>query len=157
MEEEKGIITVDYQVHMTYFYESAGSIGTDGCSVCVGIIARKTNGNHFCAHFSSSVIGNDDNFETIRSKAAEIIQKYLKNDDLEIMSCCTLNYSEKSSQAIFKGLVDAYGKKVRELNQGQGIFYKNGTIGIVTGSNIRGATLGPNDGDGPIDIPKLLK
>ncbi|KAN0037698.1 hypothetical protein ACTFIV_003052 [Dictyostelium citrinum] len=125
------VITVSYKVHMTYFSESASSIGTDGLGPCVG---------------------TDPNLPTITSKTTELINKYLKNADLTQMSCATGNMNDKSAKAIYQGLVNAYGSKVKPLVQGTGIYFKDGVVNVVQADTIKGIVEGPNDLNGPMDI-----
>ncbi|KAM9967469.1 hypothetical protein ACTFIW_001553 [Dictyostelium discoideum] len=146
------VITVSYKVHMTYYSESAGSIGTDGLGPCVGIIAKKTNGTTFCAHIASSIQGTDANLPSITTKTTELINKYLKNADLVEMSCATGNLKDKSATAIYKGLTNAYGAKVKALVQGTGIYFKDGAVGVVQAETIKGTVEGPNAFDGPMDV-----
>ncbi|KAN0041043.1 hypothetical protein ACTFIV_003579 [Dictyostelium citrinum] len=146
------VVTVSYKVHMTYYSESASSIGTDGLGPCVGLIARKTNGSTFCAHIASSIQGTDPNLPTITSKTTELINKYLKNADLTQMSCATGNMNDKSAKAIYQGLVNAYGSKVKPLVQGTGIYFKDGAVNVVQADTIKGTVEGPNDLNGPMDI-----
>ncbi|EAL65506.1 hypothetical protein DDB_G0283783 [Dictyostelium discoideum AX4] len=146
------VITVSYKVHMTYYSESAGSIGTDGIGPCVGIIAKKTNGTTFCAHIASSIQGIDANLPSITSKTTELINKYLKNVDLVEMSCVTGNLKDKSANAIYKGITNAYGAKVKALVEGTGIYFKDGAVGVVKAETIKGTVEGPNAFDGPMDV-----
>ncbi|KAN0040203.1 hypothetical protein ACTA71_012093 [Dictyostelium dimigraforme] len=146
------VVQVSYKVHMTYYHESTGSIGTDGLGPCVGIIAKKTNGSIFCAHIASSLSGIPSNVPIITAKTTELINKYLKNADLVEMSCASGNIKDSSATAIHKGLVDAYGTKVKALVQGTGIYFKDGAVGLVQADTIKGTTEGPSDDNGPMDI-----
>jgi len=121
------------------------SIGTDGCTFCVGMIAIMEDNSLWCAHFDCSLQGNTpEQFNTIKQDAYSVLKDALINQPIRLQACTTSKLT-LSTGAIWQGIQEFYADATID-NTKEGIYADaNGTIQTVGGAtNIAGNAVPAN-------------
>jgi len=113
---------------------AAQSIGTDGCTLCIGIVAILADGSKICAHFDCASPGNTAAQRTaIQAATLQILQTAMPAAPTSMGACTTANLNH-STGAIAAGIQQFFAATA--IHDTNGIYaLANGTIGTVTGSN----------------------
>lgn len=79
------------------------SIGTDNCSIGVGMIARMSDGSSWCAHFNCSLPGTLDQLAAIQAATFSTLSGALRSAPLSL-DACTGGQLKGGTAAIWAGI-----------------------------------------------------
>lgn len=79
------------------------SIGTDGCSLCVGMIVRMDEGSFWCAHFDCSPQGHPDELANIQAATFSMLASTLSGVPVSVDACTATQFNQ-STGAIWAGI-----------------------------------------------------
>lgn len=129
-------ITVDLLVEQGSLNTAtkAESIGTDGCTMCVGLVAIMKDGTKFCAHFDCASLGNTPaQIAAIQAATLAALRGAIPEVPSGMSACTTANLN-KSTGAIWAGIKEFF--EATSMNTTNGIYMlANGEIGTVAGNN----------------------
>ncbi|MBR7628942.1 hypothetical protein KAT72_07815 [Aeromonas popoffii] len=116
------------------------SIGTDGCTMCVGIVAVMNDGTRYCAHFDCASQGTPAQLPQITAFTFNVLNNNIAGVPVAMGACTTAN-PNMSTGAILAGIEQFFATTTRY--QTNGIYVDAaGVIKTVTGnSQVKGNTV----------------
>lgn len=147
------IINIDYQVFMTYGHAvpAATTIGTDGLGPCLGIVARRNDGQIFCGHLACSLAGLPANKDRIKAAAKAILLANVGAADAVGRVDCASSQNDPTMRWMFEAAQETYADV--GFQQGFGIYWNGAAVAVVDmATELSGAVKGPHDDAGPLDV-----
>ncbi len=111
-------------------------IGTDGCTMCVGVIVVETDGGQHCAHIDNGLsnVNREAAERQVELKAAGILADLPPKAKADKVGYCTTSKAA-DAVAIIRQLKARYGEKVTVEGNCNGICTQKGGIVLLKGAD----------------------
>ncbi|KAN0052898.1 hypothetical protein ACTA71_012378 [Dictyostelium dimigraforme] len=149
------LVIVDYNVKMSYIENvprsksggTNGSIGTDGCQVCLGVLAvydDRVYVAHSCCEmnyilFKGKPFDDPEIQKYVKKAQIMFYENFPKDKTPESITCVAYEPTDLSTRVLLDGLKLVFGPLVKEIEKGYDIIWTGtGVTKLKTNFNLQG-------------------